>query len=120
MANTVRVEKITSEIQKALSHILRNEVRDQRVTENFGSLTRIDLTNDLRHAKIFISVYGSEEAKKEFMSGIESAQGFIRSELGRRVRMRYTPELHFKLDNSLEEGSRILALLDDLKAKGEL
>lgn len=120
MANTVRIEKITSEIQKALSQILRNDVRDQRVSELFGSLTLVELTRDLRHAKVFVSVYGSEEEQKEFMDGLQSAQGFIRSELGKRVRLRFIPELHFKLDIALEQGAKILSLLDNLKAKGEL
>lgn len=120
MANAIRIEKITSEIQKVISHILQNEVHDQRVSEHFGSLTRIDLTRDLRHAKIYISVYGSVEEQAEFMEGLDSAKGFIRSELGKRVRLRFIPELHFKLDHSLEKGAQVLSLLDELKAKGEL
>ena len=120
MANSIRIEKVTAEIQRALSHILQFEVHDSRVSEHFGSITRIDLSRDMRHAKVFVSVYGPDDEQAEFMEGIESAKGFIRGELGKRVRLRSIPELLFKLDHSLAEGTRILSLLDDMKARGEL
>jgi ribosome-binding factor A len=120
MANTIRVEKITAEIHKALSDILRTEVHDVRVAEHFGSITRVELTRDLRHAKVFVSVFGEEENKKSFMDGLASAKGFIRGELGNRVRLRCIPELHFKLDLSLEEGAKIISLLENMRAQGQL
>ncbi|MGV3526832.1 MAG: 30S ribosome-binding factor RbfA [Candidatus Sericytochromatia bacterium] len=120
MANSIRIEKITSEIQKALSQILQFEVHDHRVREHFGSITLVEVARDLKHAKVFVSVFGTPEEEKDFMQGLASAKGFIRSELGRQVRLRAIPELHFKLDHSLAEGSRIISLLDDMKAKGQL
>lgn len=120
MAKQIRIEKVTAEVQRNISDIIRNDVNDSRVYEKFGSVTLVELTRDLQHAKIFISVYGSDEEKAEFMAGIESAKGYIRSELSKRVRFRSVPQLHFKLDASLEEGSRILSLLNQLKADGEL
>lgn len=120
MANSIRVEKVTSEITRALSDILRNEVSDQRIHDHFGSITRVEVTRDLQHAKVFLSVFGSAEEQAAFMDGIFSAQGFIRGELGKRIRLRFVPELHFKFDKSFEEGSKILALLDDMKSKGEI
>lgn len=120
MANSIRIEKVSSEIQKALSQIIQNEVRDVRVQENFGSITRIELSRDMQYARVFISVYGPEEDQEDFMAGIESAKGFIRSELGRRVRLRVVPELNFKLDRAIEQGSRVLSLLDEMKSRGEL
>ena len=120
MAKSIRIEKINAEVQKALSHILQQEVHDERVSEHFGSITMVDVTRDLKYAKIMVSVFGPEEEQQAFMQGLESAKGFIRSELGRRVRLRAIPELKFKLDNSLAEGTRILSLLNEMKAKGDL
>lgn len=120
MANTLRVEKITAEVQRAISEILRLEVHDTRVAEHFGSITRVEVTRDLRHAKIFISVFGDEEQKQAFMKGLESAKGFIRSALGQRIRLRYIPELHFKLDMSLEKGAQVISLLEHMRAQGQL
>lgn len=120
MAHPIRVEKVSSEIEKVLSLILQHDVHDSRVSEHFGSITRVDLTGDLKHAKVHVSVFGSEEDKRSFMEGLESAKGFIRSELGRQTMLRFVPALHFKLDRSLEEGARVISLLDELKAKGEL
>lgn len=120
MAKPIRVEKVTSEIEKVLSLILQHDVHDSRVTEHFGSITRVELTGDLKHAKVYVSVYGDEDDKKSFMEGLESAKGFIRSELGRNTLLRYVPALHFKLDRALEEGARVISLLDQLKSQGEL
>lgn len=120
MANPIRVEKVSSEVEKVLSLIMQNDVHDQRVSEHFGSITRVELTGDLKHAKVFISVYGSEEDKRSFMEGLDSAKGFIRSELGKQTTLRYVPALHFKLDRALEEGARVISLLDEMKARGEL
>ena len=120
MANSLRVEKITAEIQRAISEILRTEVHDTRVAEHFGSITRTDLTRDLRHATLYISVFGDPESQQAFMAGLASARGFIRSALGQRLRLRYTPELHFKLDLSLEKGSQVISLLESMRAEGQL
>jgi len=120
MANQIRLEKVSAEIQKILSQILRFEVSDTRVSEHFGSITRVEVTGDMKHSKVFVSVFGSEEDQKDFMQGLASAKGFIRSELARQTRLRYVPELHFKLDKSFEEGAKVLSILDQLKAQGEL
>lgn len=119
MGKSIRAEKVSAEILKLLSQILREEVRDARVTEHFGSILTVDVTGDLRHATIKISVYGSDEEKIDFMEGIESAKGFIRKTLGKNARLRTVPELHFKLDVGIEEGSKMLAYIDQLKAEGK-
>jgi ribosome-binding factor A len=119
MAKSIRAEKVSAEILKLLSQILREEVRDARVTEHFGSILSVDVTGDLRHATIKISVYGSDEEKADFMEGINSAKGFIRTTLGKNVRLRSVPELHFKLDVGIEEGSKMLAYIEQLKAEGK-
>lgn len=119
MAKSIRAEKVSAEILKLLSQILREEVRDERVNSLFGSILDVDVTGDLRHATIKVSVFGSDEEKAAFMDGLQSARGFIRSELGKRLRLRSVPELHFKLDLGIEEGSKVLAYIDQLKADGK-
>ena len=119
MAKSIRAEKVSAEIQKLLSHILRHEVHDDRVQSHFGSIVEVDVTGDLRHATIKVSVYGENEAKENFMEGLQSARGFIRSELGKQLRLRSVPDLHFKLDRGIEEGSNMIAYIDKLKAEGK-
>jgi ribosome-binding factor A len=120
MAKSIRLEKVSAEVQRVLSQILQFGVRDLRVQDHFGSITRVELTGDMKHAKIFISVFGSEAEQKDFMEGLASARGFIRSEMAAQLRLRAVPELHFKLDKSFEEGARVLSILDELKARGDL
>jgi ribosome-binding factor A len=79
------------------------------------SVTDVAVSGDLQHAKIFVSIYGTDEAKAETMAGLKSATGFVRSEIGARVRLRRTPEVVFIEDNSIERGNKVLALLNQLK-----
>lgn len=83
------------------------------------SVTDVDVSGDLQHAKIFVSIYGTPEAKAETMVGLKAATGFVRSELGQRIRLRRTPEIVFLEDNSLERGDRILSLLNRLSQERE-
>jgi len=79
------------------------------------SVTDVDVSGDLQHAKIFVSVYGTTEAREAAMAGLRSATGYVRSELGQRVRLRRTPEVIFIEDSSIERGSRVLSLLEQLE-----
>jgi ribosome-binding factor A len=81
------------------------------------SVIAADVTPDLRFAKIFISVLGSEEEKANTLKGLNSAAGFIRKELGNTIDLRYYPELHFELDNSIEHGARIMQILNEVNKK---
>ncbi len=94
--------------------ILR-EIKDPRVA--FVSVTSVDLTADLRHAKVLISVLGSESERKSSIAGLRSATSFIRRELGQRLRLKYVPEIKIVYDNSIEEGSRILSLIEAVVPK---
>jgi len=94
--------------------ILR-EIKDPRVA--FVSVTSVDLTADLRQAKVLISVLGSESERKSSIAGLRSATSFIRRELGQRLRLKYVPEIKIVYDNSIEEGSRILSLIDSVVPK---
>lgn len=109
---TRRTEKIQEFIKEQVSEIIQQMVKDPRI--GFVSITDVEVSADLRHAKIFVSVLGDETAKTGTMAGLGSAQKFIRGELGRRLQMRYTPEIMFKLDSSIERGSRITSLIRDV------
>jgi ribosome-binding factor A len=94
--------------------MLVSEIKDDRVGTGMVSVTDVDVSGDLQHAKIFVSIYGTAEAKAETMAGLKSATGFVRSELGARIRLRRTPEVIFLEDRSLERGDKVLNLLSRL------
>ncbi len=94
--------------------MLLNGIKDDRVGTGMVSVTDVDVSGDLQHAKIYVSIYGTDEAKVETMAGLKSATGYVRSELGARVRLRRTPEVIFLEDRSIERGNKVLALLNQL------
>lgn len=104
-----RSSRLAEEIKKEVSQLIRDEIKDPRV--GFVTLTSVEVTNDLRHARIFVSTLGTMEEQKATLMALNKAKGFIRSELGKRVRLRYTPELSFVFDTSIEHGAKILELL---------
>jgi len=111
-----RLDRLREEIRKETSDVIR-KLKDPRV--GFVTVTDVEVSGDLRHVKVFVSVYGDEESKKETMRTLERASGFFRTELGQRIRMRYTPEIHFKFDESMERGARIFELLRQAGPKGK-
>ena len=110
-----KLQRINEDIQRVLSTHLRN-IKDPRVKQGMISVTRADTTSDLRHCKVYLSVFGLE-SEKEFMKGLKSASGFLRHELGQSLNLRYTPELSFELDKSIEHGAKITSILNDLDIK---
>ncbi len=100
--------------------MLFNGIKDDRVGMGMVSVTDVDVSGDLQHATIFVSIYGTEEAKTETMAGLKSATGYVRSELGSRVRLRRTPEVIFVEDRSIERGTKVLSLLNQLEQKRTL
>ncbi len=113
MPNAYRQEKLGELIAAELSDLLRTRVKDPRV--GFASITRVEVSGDLRYAKVFVSVMGNSEEQKETMKGLKNAHGFLRHELASRLTLRFMPELVFKLDHSIEEGSRILELINKVE-----
>ncbi len=111
MANN-RLARTNDDIQRVLSELLRN-VKDPRVQQGMISVTRVETTGDLRYAKVWLSVYGMEN-EKEFRRGLKSASGWLRKELGISMSLRYTPELVFELDHSIEYGAHINQLISSL------
>lgn len=107
-----RTNRISEEMKKEISAIIQNELKDPRLPHMI-SVISADVTRDLRYAKVFISVLGSEEDKKNALHGLKSAAGFIRREIGHRMQLRYTPEILFELDDSIERGAYISKLIND-------
>ncbi len=114
MATNRRVSRVASLIQQEVSQMVLHEIKDDRVGAGMVSVTDVDVSGDLQHAKIYVSIYGTDEARAETMAGLKSATGYVRRELGRRVRLRRTPEVVFIEDRGLERGDRMLALLNQL------
>lgn len=109
-----RSERVAEEIKKAVSQIINNEIKDPRVS-GLISVTKVEMTKDLRHAKIFLSIYGEESEKQKVFEGLKNAEGFIRKELAHRVRMKFIPEISFKMDESIEYGIHIYKLLEEVQ-----
>jgi ribosome-binding factor A len=112
----MRAERLAEVIRTEASQIIQRELKDPLI--GFVSITDVVVSADLRHAKIFISVLGDEEAKQRSMAGLERARGHIRSALGARLGLRFVPEILFRLDESIERGSRIDSLIREV-AEGE-
>ena len=109
----LRVEKVQEFIKQEISHIILTELKDPRI--GFVTVTNVEATGDLRSAKIFVSLMGSDEQKADTFQGLQNAMGFLRAEIGKRIRLRFTPELTLHLDTSLDYSARIQELLIKLQ-----
>ncbi len=107
-----RISRISEEIRRELGDIILNDIKDPRLPQ-MVSILSVNATNDLRYAKVFVSVLGSEEDKKNALAALKSAAGFIRREIGHRIQIRYTPELLFEIDNSIEHGVYMTKLINE-------
>jgi ribosome-binding factor A len=114
MATDRRIARVAEMIRREVSQLLFSGIKDERVGMGMVSVTHVDVAGDLQHAKVFVSVYGSAEDKAAAMEGLKSATGFVRSELGNRMRLRRTPEILFIEDASIEEGTKVLSLINRL------
>jgi ribosome-binding factor A len=117
MATNRRVSRVAELIRREISQMLLNGIKDDRVGTGMVSVTNVNVSGDLQHAKIYVSIYGDDAAKAETMAGLKSATGYVRSELGARVSLRRTPEVIFIEDDSIEEGTKILSLLNQLQSQ---
>lgn len=109
----VRVGRVGEQIKKEISQLIQYEVKDPRI--GFVTVTGVEVTGDLSQAKIYISILGNEEELQNTLVALEKAKGFLRSEIGKRIRLRHTPELIFKLDESIAYGSKIEKLLKNIQ-----
>ena len=106
-----RIGRINEEIQRELAELLR-ELKDPRVHKTMLSITHVETTPDLRYAKVYVSLL-DKEYTKETLAGLKSSAGYLRRELGMAMSLRYTPELQFTADDSIEYGAHILEMLRD-------
>ena len=111
------IQRINDDIRRTLADLLR-QVKDPRVQQGMISVTRVETTGDLRYAKVWLSVLGMEN-EKEFKKGLKSAAGWLRHELGQAMTLRYTPDLGFEVDNSIEYGAHINQLINSLDISHE-
>lgn len=114
MATGRRISRVAEMIRREVSLMLLQGIKDERVGTGMVSVTNVDVSGDLQHAKIFVSVYGSDEARELTMDGLKSATHFVRRELGHRIRLRRTPEISFIEDRGIEEGTQLLSLLNKI------
>ncbi len=115
MAQGRRVERVAALIRREVSQILMNGIRDERVNKGMVTITEVDVSGDLQHCKIFVSIYGEVDHRDEVMAGLNAASHFFKGELGRRLQMRRAPEVRFQFDRGIEKGTEILSLLEKLE-----
>ncbi|MTI60710.1 MAG: 30S ribosome-binding factor RbfA [Firmicutes bacterium] len=111
-----RAQRLAELLKKEISDIILKEVKDPRI--GFVSLTDVEVSGDLRHANVYVSVYGEEKERNETMQGLKKANSYIRKLLGERIKVYHTPELLFKYDNSIEHGAYISQLIDQVNKEG--
>jgi ribosome-binding factor A len=115
MANRRRQDQLGEQIAEDLSELIRTRVKDPRV--GFASITSVELSADLRHAKVYVSVYGEATEQKATMRALDHATGFLRHELAQRLTIRYTPEISFHLDESIARGAHLLDLMRQMRGE---
>jgi len=108
-----RAERLADRIRAEVAEIVSAELKDPRI--GFATVTGVDMSADLHHARVSVSVLGSAEAQQESLQGLISATGFVRHELGLRLKLRRVPELAFVLDHAVEENARLEMILRQLK-----
>lgn len=111
--NSIKNTRINMEVQKELSEIIRNGIKDPRI-HPMTSVVSVEVTPDLKYCRAYISVLGNEEAAQATIQGLKSAEGYVRRELARRINLRNTPELKFILDQSIEYGVNMSKLIDEV------
>ena len=116
MSNQLRVEKLQELIKQEVGKILLMDIKDSRI--GFVPVTGVEMTGDLREAKIYVSIMGNDEQIKSSLEGLQSALGYIRREIGRRIKIRFTPEISFALDKSLDYSEHIQKLLLQIEQEG--
>ena len=111
--NNKRLGRISEEVRKVVSEIIGNGLKDPRI-HSMTTVTKVEVTRDLRYARIYISVLGDDREKKDTIEGLENAKGFIRRDISSKIDLRYTPEPVFVLDESIEKGMYISKLIDEV------
>lgn len=108
-----RVERVSQEIRDEVATMIGRELKDPRI--GFVTVTRVELTPDLRFARVYVSVLGDKAQQEKSLEGLKQAAGFVRREVGRRLRMRLTPDVQFVYDKGVDATARVANLLDEVK-----
>lgn len=116
MAQSRRVERVAALIRREMSELLISGIKDERVQHGMVSVTSVEVAGDLQHCKVFVSIFGSDADREQAMAGLQAAATYVKGELGRRLKLRRTPEVVFVLDRGLEKGNTVLGLLQQLEA----
>ena len=111
--NSIKNTRVNGEVQRELSNIIRGEIKDPRVAP-MTSVVAVEVAPDLKTCKAYISVFGDEKAQADTVKGLQSAEGFIRRELARKLNMRNTPEIKFVMDQSIAYGVAMSKKIDDV------
>jgi len=117
--NNKRLNRISEEVKRVVSELIYNGLKDPRVN-SMTTITKVEVTRDLRYAKIYVSVFGNKEEKENTLLGLESAKGFIRKEISSRIDLRYAPEPIFILDESIEQGIYMSKLIEEVNKDSNL
>jgi ribosome-binding factor A len=117
MNNSRRVSRVAELIKREVSQMILFDIKDDRVGAGMVSVTNVDVAGDLQHTKIFVSIYGSDEVRMQTMEGLKAVTGYVRSELGKRVRLRRTPTVLFVEDTSFDRATSVLSLINQLSLK---
>lgn len=120
MASSHRLERLNGKLQRDLSLLVANKVKDSRLIDSSVSITGVQATPDLKEATVFVSVIGSEEEKKGVIQALKHAKGFLRSEIAKGMKTYQTPAFNFVLDDSVEYGNRIESILEELRESGQI
>ena len=115
MASYKRTERVSRLLQEEVSKIIQQEIKDPKI--GFVTVTKAEISPDLQQVKVFISIYGDDKSMQKSMQVLDKAKPFIRREIGRRIKLRYTPDIHFRYDETAEKASRIFKLLNELKSE---
>ncbi|CAH0212620.1 Ribosome-binding factor A [Peribacillus sp. Bi96] len=112
---SLRSNRVGEQMKKELSEIIGRKIKDPRI--GFVTVTDVEVTGDLQQATVFISVLGDQEQREKTLQGLAKAKGFMRSEIGQRIRLRKTPELFFEFDESVDYGNRIESLISQINSE---
>jgi len=119
MPNNYRLAKVSSLLKREITLILQNDLENDHIRDHFVNISKIDLSSDLQHCKVYITSTAKETVRKEIVANLNTSKSFIRHNLGQRIEMRRVPEIIFKDDIVLDKGLSVLKLLDELKIKNQ-
>ncbi len=110
-----RNDRVRAAMRQEISNMLQRDLKDPRL--GFATVTDVRVSGDLQHVQVYVSILGDDVSRRQTMEALESARGYVRSEIGRRVQLRLTPEITFAYDDSIERGARLLRLISEVQSE---